>query len=55
VLNLDSRVRLDEVELLALVQQEFDGGGVDVAGFSDNPQRGAAKLVPRILIEDGTR
>ena len=53
VLNLDSRVGLDEVVLLVPVQEKFDCGGIYVLGLFYNPKRGLANLLPGPLVEYG--
>ncbi len=49
VLDLDARIGLDEVEVLVLVHQEFDGAGIDVVDRLGDLQRVVADLLAFLL------
>ncbi len=51
VLDLDAGVDLEEVEVLLLVHEEFDGGGAGVLGVLDEPGGGLADLVALLRID----
>jgi hypothetical protein len=50
VLDLDSRVRLNEIELVVLVQKKLNRCSVDVVGLFYNPQGGFAEFFPRVFV-----
>ena len=51
MLDLDAGVDFQEIEILLLVDEEFDGAGVGVAGGFDQPHGGFAQLFADVLAE----
>ncbi|MBA7677433.1 hypothetical protein ES703_85690 [subsurface metagenome] len=54
VLDLDSRIRLNEVKLFILVQKELNRCGIDIFGLFYNPQGSLGKLLSVTLIQHRT-
>ena len=53
VLDLDARIDLDEIELVAVqIEQKFDGAGVAISGGLAEPDGGVADLLRGARAED---
>jgi len=55
MLDLDSGIYLDEIELFILIQEELDSCCVNILGLFDNSESGFAEFFSGVSIEDGAR